>query len=87
MSEADYAGLVTGAHQQLHAPVILCSDNLARAARRGLSRQQPGRPRAGARLAGTARAGQESLNGPGPRLPAPRPGLRRALTVPAATGM
>ena len=30
----------------------------------------PGRPRAGARLAGTARAGQESLNGPGPRRPA-----------------
>ena len=28
MSEADYAGLVTAAHQQLHAPVILCWDNL-----------------------------------------------------------
>ena len=28
MSEADYAGLVTAAHTQLHAPVILCWDNL-----------------------------------------------------------
>jgi len=28
MSEADYAGLVTAAHQQLHAPVILIWDNL-----------------------------------------------------------
>ena len=28
LSEADYAGLVTAAHQQLHAPVILCWDNL-----------------------------------------------------------
>ena len=28
MSEADYAGLITAAHQQLHAPVILCWDNL-----------------------------------------------------------
>jgi putative transposase len=28
MSEADYAGLVTAAHQQLHAPVILLWDNL-----------------------------------------------------------
>ena len=28
MSEADDAGLVTAAHQQLHAPLILCWDNL-----------------------------------------------------------
>ena len=28
MSEADYAGLITAAHQQLHAPVILSWDNL-----------------------------------------------------------
>src|ERR1019366_4248435 len=28
MSEADYAGLITAAHQQLHAPVILIWDNL-----------------------------------------------------------
>jgi hypothetical protein len=28
LSEADYAELVTAAHQQLHAPVILCWDNL-----------------------------------------------------------
>ena len=28
MSEADYAGLVTAAHHQLHAPVILIWDNL-----------------------------------------------------------
>ena len=28
MSEADYAALVTAAHQQLHAPVILVWDNL-----------------------------------------------------------
>ena len=28
LSEADYADLVTAAHQQLHAPVILCWDNL-----------------------------------------------------------
>jgi hypothetical protein len=28
LSEADYAGLVTAAHQQLHAPIILCWDNL-----------------------------------------------------------
>jgi hypothetical protein len=28
MSEADYAGLITAAHQQLHAPVILTWDNL-----------------------------------------------------------
>ena len=28
MSEADYAGLVTAAHHQLHAPLILCWDNL-----------------------------------------------------------
>jgi putative transposase len=28
MSEADYAGLVTAAHQQLHAPLILVWDNL-----------------------------------------------------------
>jgi hypothetical protein len=27
MSEADYAGLITAAHQQLHAPVILIWDN------------------------------------------------------------
>ena len=27
MSEADYAGLVTAAHNQLHAPVILIWDN------------------------------------------------------------
>jgi hypothetical protein len=26
MSEADYAGLITAAHQQLHAPVILIWD-------------------------------------------------------------
>jgi putative transposase len=29
MSEADYAGLITAAHQQLHAPVILIWDNLS----------------------------------------------------------
>ena len=28
MSEADYAGLITAAHQQLHAPIILIWDNL-----------------------------------------------------------
>ena len=28
MSEADYAGLITAAHNQLHAPVILIWDNL-----------------------------------------------------------
>lgn len=28
MPEADYAGLITAAHQQLHAPVILIWDNL-----------------------------------------------------------
>jgi transposase len=28
MSGADYAGLVTAAHQQLHAPLILVRDNL-----------------------------------------------------------
>ena len=28
LSEADYAGLITAAHQQLHAPLILCWDNL-----------------------------------------------------------
>ena len=28
MSEADYAGLIAAAHQLLHAPVILCWDNL-----------------------------------------------------------
>jgi hypothetical protein len=28
MSEADYAGLITAAHRQLHAPVILIWDNL-----------------------------------------------------------
>ncbi len=28
MSEADYAGLITAAHSQLHAPVILIWDNL-----------------------------------------------------------
>jgi len=28
MSEADYAGLITAAHQELHAPVILIWDNL-----------------------------------------------------------
>jgi hypothetical protein len=28
MSEADYAGLITAAHHQLHAPVILIWDNL-----------------------------------------------------------
>ena len=28
MSEADYAGLITAAHQHLHAPVILIWDNL-----------------------------------------------------------
>ena len=28
MSEADYAGLIAAAHQQLHAPVILIWDNL-----------------------------------------------------------
>ncbi len=30
MSEADYAGLITAAHQQLHAPVILIWDYVAR---------------------------------------------------------
>ena len=30
MSEAGYAGLVTAAHQQLHAPVILIWDYVAR---------------------------------------------------------
>jgi len=29
MSEADYAGLIAAAHQQLHAPVILIWDNLS----------------------------------------------------------
>ena len=33
MSEADYAGLVTAAHNQLHAPLILCWDS-RRAGRR-----------------------------------------------------
>ena len=28
MSEADYAQLVTAAHNQLHAPLILCWDDL-----------------------------------------------------------
>jgi putative transposase len=28
MSEADYAGLITAAHNALHAPLILCWDNL-----------------------------------------------------------
>ena len=28
MSEADYAALITAAHNQLHAPLILCWDNL-----------------------------------------------------------
>ena len=28
LSEAGYAGLVTAAHHQLHAPLILCWDNL-----------------------------------------------------------
>jgi putative transposase len=28
LPEADYAGLVTAAHHQLHAPLILCWDNL-----------------------------------------------------------
>ena len=28
MSEADYADLITAAHQELHAPVILIWDNL-----------------------------------------------------------
>lgn len=28
LSEADYAELITAAHTQLHAPVILCWDNL-----------------------------------------------------------
>ena len=28
MSEADYAGLITAAHRQLHAPVIVIWDNL-----------------------------------------------------------
>ena len=34
MSEADYAHLVTAAHSQLHAPVILIWDNLKCATRR-----------------------------------------------------
>jgi putative transposase len=34
MSEADYASLVTAAHNQLHAPVILIWDNLKCATRR-----------------------------------------------------
>lgn len=28
LSEADYAGLITVAHHELHAPLILCWDNL-----------------------------------------------------------
>ena len=28
MSEADYANLITAAHNQLHAPLILVLDNL-----------------------------------------------------------
>ena len=34
MSEADYAALITAAHHQLHAPLILCWDNLKCATRR-----------------------------------------------------
>ena len=30
LSAADYAGLITAAHQQLHAPVILCWDYVPR---------------------------------------------------------
>jgi len=34
MSEAGYAALITAAHNQLHAPLILCWDNLKCATRR-----------------------------------------------------
>jgi hypothetical protein len=34
MSEADYAGLIAAAHQQLHAPLVLIWDNLKCATRR-----------------------------------------------------
>jgi hypothetical protein len=34
MSEADYAGLITAAHNQLHARLILVWDNLKCATRR-----------------------------------------------------
>jgi hypothetical protein len=37
MSEADYAALITAAHQTLNAPVILIWDNLKCAARRCLT--------------------------------------------------
>ncbi len=44
MSEADYAGLVTAAHHQLHAPLILIWDNLnthVSAAMRGFTEAHP----------------------------------------------
>ncbi len=44
MSEADYAGLIAAAHQQLHAPVVLVWDNLnthVSAAMRELLRAHP----------------------------------------------
>ena len=44
MSEADYAGLITAAHNQLHAPVILIWDNLnthISAAMRGFTSSHP----------------------------------------------
>jgi len=34
LSEADYAALLSAAHQQLHAPIILIWDNLKCATRR-----------------------------------------------------
>jgi hypothetical protein len=44
MSEADYASLVTAAHNQLHSPVILVWDNLNTHQRRDarLHRRTPG---------------------------------------------
>jgi putative transposase len=48
MSEADYAGLIAAAHQQVHAPVILIWDNLntlISAAMRGPTSSRDSSPR------------------------------------------
>ena len=64
LSEADYADLVTAAHQQLHAPVILCWDNLNTHIGGRDARLHPGAPRlADRRPDARLRAGPEPSRG------------------------
>jgi hypothetical protein len=57
LSEADYAALVTAAHTQLHAPVILIWDNLKCATRRCCYRMEVEDRPSSCRRSGRAKLG------------------------------